>query len=82
MADMWTFETPWGRFGIVQKGDQFQVLFTASNLVDDLGAYVTPRQALDDLVNGHIRWPSNGLDPSKAGLPDHLSEWTYQQLDA
>ena len=76
--DMWTFKTPWGVFGIVQKDGRFHAMFGSEHL----GAYATPRQALDDLVNGHTLSLSNGLDSSEAGLPDDLSEWTYLRIGA
>ncbi len=76
MADRWTFDTPWGRFAIVQMGTRFHAVFEG----DSLGAYASPGLALDDLVGGYTVWPSNGLDPATAGLPDDLSEWTHREI--
>jgi len=42
---------------------------------EDLGAYVSPEQALDDLTGGHTYSHSSGVDTSTIGLPDSLSEW-------
>lgn len=55
-------------------------MFGAIDLVDDLVCYASAEQALDGLVGGHTFSLSNGLDPSKAGLPGELSEWICRRI--
>jgi hypothetical protein len=72
VGERWAFGTKWGEFAIEQRGDRFVALFDG----ESLGAYASPFQALEDLVGGHTVSPSNGLDTSKAELPEELSGWT------
>ncbi len=72
MNGSWQFQTQWGTFAIIPTDGRFEAMFNDERL----GSYHSPGAALGDLVGGHTSWPSNGLDPSKAGLPDKLSEWT------
>lgn len=64
-------ETPKGTWAIRRIGDRFHVFFEDENL----GDYPSPSSALDDLVLGHTDWPASE-DPSEAGLPEELSDWT------
>lgn len=75
MSGYWQFETPRGTFRIVPQDGSFHPFFED----EDLGAYHTVDAALDDLVGGHTFFPSSGIDPSKCGLPDEISEWTFIQ---
>jgi len=40
-----------------------------------LGSYSTLPIALDNLLSGHMDWPSTGLDLSKNDLPDEIAQW-------
>lgn len=73
MNGYWMFKTRWESFAIVPRAGRFEVVFDD----EGLGSYHSAIAALDDLVGGHTYWPSNGLDPSTAGLPDELSEWAF-----
>lgn len=42
---------------------------------ENLGAYLSPQQAVDDLTGGHTFSHSSGIDTALLGLPDDLSEW-------
>lgn len=64
-------KTRYGTFAIVGQHGGWHAMYGDENL----GTYESPEAALDDLVGGHTFFPSNGLDPSEAGLPDELSEW-------
>lgn len=71
----WTYRTRHGLWAIVQTRDgRWHPMFEG----EDLLSYHSPRAALDDLVGGHSKWPSSGLDPSTCGLPDELADWERQ----
>ena len=42
---------------------------------ESLGSYSQPWQAAEDLAGGHTSPPSNGVDTSSLGIPEHHSEW-------
>lgn len=67
----WTFESRAGVFAIRMVEGRFRVYCGDENL----GSYANPQAALEDLVRGHTWSPSSGVDPSKLGIPDDLSEW-------
>jgi hypothetical protein len=71
-GERWVFETKWGEFAVERRGGRCDAVFDG----ESLGSYATPFQAPEDLVGGPTYSPSNGLDTSKAGLPEDLSEWT------
>jgi len=73
MDGYWTFETRNGPFFIVPREERFIVRFKD----EVLGSYPTLATALDNLLSGHVDWPSTGLDPSKADLPDDIAGWTF-----
>jgi len=73
MEGYWTFETRYGRFFIFPREERFIVRFKD----EVLGSYPTLATALDNLLSGHVDWPSTGLDPSKADLPDDIAGWTF-----
>lgn len=50
---------------------RFHVLFDE----EDLGNYINPNQAADDIAGGHTFSPSSGLDTSALGIPYDLAEW-------
>lgn len=70
----YSYETKVGTFFIVSKQGRFHVRFDD----DDLGNYVTAQQAAEDVAGGHTFSPSCGVDTSKLGIPDNLSEWDQQ----
>ncbi len=73
MSGQWEFLTPLGAFRIMPRDDgRFDLVFEA----EGLGGYYSPEQALEDLVGGSCFWPSIG-DPTKLGIPDDLSDWTF-----
>lgn len=74
MRGYWMHETRWGVFSIQQSRDgRWHPVFEG----ESLGSYHHPAAALEDLVGGHVFSPSNGMDTSRAGLPDELSEWSF-----
>jgi hypothetical protein len=73
MPGYWQYKSRFGTFRIVSRAEGFHPFFED----EDLGSYHTVDAALDDLVGGHTRFPSNGLDPSACGLPDEISEWSF-----
>ncbi len=72
MTGYFIYSTRAGRFSIVPKGSRWHAYFED----EDLGGYISPQHALDDLAGGHTDWPSCG-DPAAFGLPDDLAEWTF-----
>jgi hypothetical protein len=75
MNAYWKFHTRYGTFFIVPLGGRFEVRF--ENEV--LGSYHSLASALDNLLSGHVDWPSTGLDPSKSDLPDDIADWTVMR---
>jgi hypothetical protein len=73
MDGYWMFETRYGPFFILPRDERFVVRFKD----EVLGSYHSLAAALDNLLSGHVDWPSTGLDPSKADLPDDITEWTF-----
>lgn len=55
-----------------QATSRYHALFTK----EDLGNYITPEQAIDDLAGGHTFSHSTGVDTSTIGLSDDIGEWT------
>jgi hypothetical protein len=60
-------------FFIIPVGGRFEVRFED----EVLGSYYSLASALDNLLSGQVDWPSTGLDPSKADLPDDIGQWTF-----
>jgi hypothetical protein len=60
-----------GLFVIEQRAGRWHPVFDG----ESLGSYATPQQALDDLRGGHTFSLSGGIDSSRLGLPEDLSEW-------
>lgn len=42
---------------------------------ESLGSYYQPWQATEDLAGGYTFSPSNGIDTSELGIPEHSSDW-------
>lgn len=42
---------------------------------EDLGSYINPIQAADDIAGGHTSSPSSGIDTSTLNIPYDLAEW-------
>ena len=72
MSTFWTVRTRYGAF-IIPSGGRFEVRFED----EVLGSYHSLASALDNLLFGQVDWPSTGLDPSKADLPDDIGQWTF-----
>lgn len=72
LVPVYVFQTSKGRAVIAYNTitQRFHAVFDD----EDLGAYTSAEQAVDDLSGGHTFWPSAG-DPSTFGIPDELSEW-------
>jgi hypothetical protein len=45
-----------------------------------LGSYHSPESGLSDLVGGHCFSNRAGIDTSRAGIPDVLSEWNRKKI--
>jgi hypothetical protein len=73
MSTYWTARTRYGAFFIIPSGGRFEVRFED----EVLGSYHSLASALDNLLSGQVDWPSTGLDPSKADLPDDIGQWTF-----
>ena len=68
----WHHHTTKGPVFIVQIKDRFHVIFDD----EDLGNYVTPQQASDDISGGHTFMPSSGIDLGELEISDDLGDWT------
>lgn len=68
---LWKFQTRRGSFTIERRND----LWHACCEGESLGVYDSPEAALDELVSGCTRLPSNDVEPSTSGLPIDLSGW-------
>src|SRR3954468_2520001 len=73
MSTFWTVRTRYGAFFIIPSGGRVEVRFED----EPLGSYHSLASALDNLLSGQVDWPSTGLDPSKADLPDDIGQWTF-----
>jgi hypothetical protein len=68
MSTYWTAQTRYGTFSIIPTSDRFEVRFES----EFLGSYHSLASALENLLSGHVDWPSTGLDPSKPTCPTTL----------
>jgi hypothetical protein len=59
-----------GPFFIRQWRGRWHVFFRDENL----GGYLSPHQAADDLAGGHTDWPGF-TDPSTLGISDDIGDW-------
>lgn len=66
------FETSVGMFYIVPHEDRWHIMFDD----DNLGSYINPIQAADDLAGGHTFSPGRGINTAKLGIPEDIHEWT------
>jgi hypothetical protein len=72
---MYVFKTSRGPFAIVPRHGRWRAMFGD----EDLGAYISPEQAADDLADGHTFTPSCG-DTGHLGLSRDLSDWEWIDL--
>lgn len=70
---MWSYKTRAGTFYIIPIKKRFHALYED----EDLGSYITPEQAADDLAGGHTFWPSSGIDPGEMEISDDLGDWEF-----
>lgn len=42
---------------------------------ENLGSYINPQQAVDDLCGGHTFSHSSGVDTSTLGIPEDVNDW-------
>jgi hypothetical protein len=70
---MYIYRTKAGVFSIVQKKGRWHIIYQD----EDLGNYINPQQAADDLSGGHTFSPSNGIDPATLGIPEDIGEWEF-----
>ena len=68
----YSFATPRGTFYIVPRGNRWHIVYEG----EDLGSYISPGAAADDLAGGHTFSPSNGVDPSALGIPADVVDWS------
>ena len=66
----YALKTTKGMFYIRQITHRWHVFFEDENL----GSYISPQQAAEDLAHGHTFTASCG-DTSKLGLPDDITRW-------
>lgn len=62
----WKYITSKGPIYIKPKLGRWSIFFEN----EDLGSYLTPKQAADDAANGEL-----GLDLNNLGIPEDLNEW-------
>ena len=72
-AGLLVFPYALGTFVIVPITTGWEVRFED----EALGNYTFAEAALANLLSGRCAPPTNGIDPSSAGLPQRLSEWTF-----
>ena len=70
MQQLYSYKTRDGVFFIAERSGRFDVIFEGKSL----GSYMTPEQAAEELAKGHTFRPP-GIDTSKLGIPDDLSDW-------
>jgi len=64
------FKTRVGTFYIAERNGRFHPVFDD----ESLGSYGTAQQAAEDLAGGHTFSISGGIDSSKLGIPEDVSE--------
>ena len=69
------YETRVGMFFVVPREGRWHIIFDD----EDLGSYVNPSQAADDLAGGHTFSPSSGIDTAALGIPEDISDWLVGQ---
>lgn len=75
MNGYWVFRTRYGVASVRQLSDGRYGAFWDD---ENLGSYLRPGQAAEDLAGGSTHWPSSGVNPGTLGIPDDLSDWTFQ----
>jgi hypothetical protein len=72
---MYSYQTKIGVFYIIHRNGRWLAMYEDENL----GGYISPQQAADDLSGGHTLSLSNGIDTSTLGIPEDISEWSYKK---
>ena len=73
---MYYYQTKVGVFQIVERSGKWQIIFEDENL----GNYLTPHQAADDLAGGHTFSPGRNIDTSTLEISADISEWQKGRL--
>jgi hypothetical protein len=73
MSSIYSFETKAGTFTIVRRAGLFHVILDG----ESLGSYASAQQAAEDVAGGHTFTPSSGVDTSRLGIPQEISEWEH-----
>ena len=68
------YETRVGTFFIGPRERRWHIMFDD----EDLGSYVNPIQAADDLASGHTRSPSSRIDTATLDIPEAITEWSVR----
>ena len=68
---MYSYQTKIGVFYIKHHNGRWHAMYQDENL----GSYISPQQAVDDLTGGHTFSLSNGIDTSRLNIPEDISEW-------
>ena len=69
---MYFYKTSKGIVSIIQRAGRWHVMFEGA----DLGGYISPEQAADDVGGGHTFTPPSGIDLGELGIPRDISEWS------
>ena len=72
---MYSYPTKIGIFYIVHRNGHWHAMYKDENL----GSYSSAQHAADDLASGHTFSLSNGVDTSKLGIPEAISEWLHKK---
>lgn len=73
MSGYWQHRTGLGIFFIMPRNDgRFTLMFEN----EALESHHSPESAAQEVAGGHCYWPSIG-NPSRLGIPEELSEWTW-----
>jgi hypothetical protein len=71
MKKLYAYKTKVGVFYIMEREGRFHPVFKEQSL----GIYLTPQQAVDDLVGGRTISLPGGIDTTTLGIPPDLGDW-------